>query len=211
MRMVTRLVGLISLVAATVSCGDVVRQGSSPVYMVIDILQGVRGAVQPGTPSGTLTSDVITNVTSPAPCTTDAPCPTIFSDSGSVQLHAPLKDIGATASLSPTSNNAVTINRYHVEYTRADGRDGPANYGVYVPYPFDGAITGTIPPGGNLTAGFELVRAVAKQEAPLVQLRSSSNIISSIAVVTFYGVDSVGNQLQVTGKITIEFGNFGDF
>jgi len=211
MRNATRLIGLVSLAASSVSCGDVVRQGSSPVYLVVDSLQASTGAVQPKPPSGTLISDVITNVTSPAPCTTDSPCPTIFGDSGTVQLHAPLKDIGATASLSPTSNNAVTINRYHVQYTRADGLDGPQYYGVYVPYPFDGAATGTVPPGGNLTLSFELVRSVAKQEAPLVQLRGGSNIISSIAVVTFYGVDSVGNQLQVTGKITIEFGNFGDF
>jgi hypothetical protein len=208
MRNASRLIGLVSLIAASVSCGDVVRQGSSPVYLVIDQLQGMRGAVQPGTPSATLISDVITNVTSPAPCTTDKPCPTIFGDSGLATLRAPLKDIGATASLSPTSNNEVTINRVHVEFLRADGRNTP---GVDVPYSFDNAVTGTITAGGTLSLGFELVRNVAKQESPLVQLRTNPNTISVIARVTFYGADRVGNAIQATGQLTVEFGNFGDF
>jgi hypothetical protein len=195
------------MIAATASCGDVSRQGSSPVYLVIDQLQGSRGAATPGTPSNPLISDVITNVTTPAPCTTSAPCPTVFGDTGTVTLRAPLKDIGATAALAPTSNNEVTINRLHVQYTRADGRNTP---GVDVPFGFDSAITGTITAGSTLQLGFELVRNVAKEEAPLVQLRNSSNFISALAVITFYGADRVGNSIQVTGQIQIEFGNFGD-
>ena len=208
MRNATRLIGLAVLVAANVSCGNVVRQGSSPVYLVIDLLQGIRGAVQLGTPGNPLISDVITNVTSPAPCSATSPCPTIFGDLGTVTLRAPLKDPGATASLSPTTNNEVTINRIHVEYIRADGRNTP---GVDVPYAFDSAITGTIAAGGSLALGFELVRSVAKQESPLVQLKQGSNIISAIARITFYGVDRVGNDIQTTGQLQIEFGNFGDF
>jgi hypothetical protein len=208
MRNANRLIALAALVAATVSCGDVVRQGSSPVYLVIDQLQGIRGAVTAGTPSSTLISDVITNVTTPDPCTTANPCPTIFGDNGQVILRAPLKDPGATAPLSPTTNNEVTINRVHVEYIRADGRNTP---GVDVPFAFDSAITGTIPAGGAITTGFELVRNIAKRESPLVQLKSGDNILSMIAKVTFYGADRVGNSIQVTGQIQIEFGNFGDF
>lgn len=207
MRTSIRLIGLAALIAGTVSCGDVVRQGSSPVFLVIDQLTAIRGGLSGATPSSTLISDVITNVITPAPCSADSPCPTIFGDSGSVILRAPLKDPGATAALSPTTNNEVTINRVHVAYSRADGRNTP---GVDVPFGFDNAITGTIPAGGNLTIGFELVRNVAKQESPLVQLKTSSNIVSVIATLTFYGVDRVGNAIQTTGQITIEFGNFGD-
>ena len=208
MRNATRLIGLAALVAASVSCGDVVRQGSSPVYLVIDSLQASRGAVAPGPLSDHLQSDVITNVTAPDPCTNAAPCPTVFSDSGSATLRAPLKDIGTTAPLTPTSNNEVTITRVRVEYLRADGRNTP---GTEVPYAFDSAVTGTITAGNSRTLVFELVRNVAKQESPLVQLKTSSNIVSMIAKVTFYGADRVGNSIQVTGQISIEFGNFGDF
>lgn len=210
MRNATRLIRIAALIAASVSCGDVVRQGSSPVFLVIDSLQASRGNVSPGQFATTLTSDVITDVTVPAAsCGLPLPpCSITFGDSGQVTLRAPLKDLGATTSLAPTSNNEVTITRVRVEYTRADGRNTP---GVDVPYAFDSAITGTVPAGGALTLGFELVRNVAKQEAPLAQLRTSRNIISSIAKVTFYGTDRVGNSVQVTGQISIEFGNFGDF
>jgi hypothetical protein len=199
------LLGLAALVAGSISCGDVVRDSRSPVFLVIDVLTGSRGAVTPGTGTTILISDVITNVIAPAPCSAASPCPTIFGDTGSVTLRAPLKDV---TGLAPTTNNEVTITRYHVEYTRADGRNTP---GVDVPYPFDGAATGTITAGGSLTLGFELVRNVAKQESPLAQLRTSPNIITSIARVTFYGQDRVGNNVSVTGQIQIDFGNFGDF
>ena len=208
MRIATRLIGLAAVIAASVSCGDVVRQGSSPVFLVVDLLQGTRGGGASATPSSFLLSDVITNVTSPAPCAPATPCPTIFDDTGTAVLRAPLKDPGATAALSPTTNNEVTINRVHIEYTRADGRNTP---GVDVPFPFDGAVTGTVPAGGTLTLSFELVRHVAKQESPLAQLRTSSNIITTITKVTFYGSDRVGNAISVTGQIQINFGNFGDF
>jgi hypothetical protein len=206
MRNAIKLFVLIAFVAASVSCGDVVRQGSSPVFLVIDTLTGTRGGPTPSTGTN-LTSDVITNVSAPPPCTALAPCPTVFSDSGSVTLRAPLKDIGGATTLSPTSNNEVTINRIHVEYTRADGRNTP---GVDVPFAFDGAATGTITAGGTLTLGFELVRIVAKREAPLAQLVTSSNFITCIARVTFSGQDRTGNALSVTGLIQITFGNFGD-
>ena len=209
MRKPRRLIGLAALVAATISCGDVVRSGSSPVYLVIETMLGIRGAVTPGTPSASLASDVITNVTSPPPCTPATPCPTIFSDSGTVTLRAPLRNLGGgVAPTGPTTNNEVTITRYHVDYIRADGRNTP---GVDVPYSFDGATTGTVPANGILNLSFMLVRNAAKEESPLVQLVSSANLISVIGRVTFYGQDRVGNNVNVTGEIFITFGNFGDF
>jgi hypothetical protein len=208
MRSATRLFGLAALLAASVSCGDAVRQGSSPVYLAIDSLTAIRGGPTTGTPSSTLISDVITVVTTGGTCSIANPCPTIFGDSGSATLRAPLKDLGATAPLTPTSNNDVTITRVHIEYVRADGRN---TQGVDVPYAFDSAVTGTIPAGGTTTIGFELVRNAAKEEAPLAQLRTSNNFISAIAMITFYGVDRAGNNLTATGQLTVEFGNFGDF
>jgi hypothetical protein len=207
MRNVIRLVVLVAASAAAASCGDVVRQGSSPVYLVIDQMQGIRGGPTTGQAASTLISDVITNVTQPAPCSTASPCPMIFGDSGAVTLRAPLKDIGSNNQLAPTTNNEVTITQYHVRFIRSDGRNVE---GVDVPFAFDGAVTGTVPAGGTLTIGFELVRNVAKQESPLAQLRVSPNVINAIAEVTFYGRDRVGNSISATGQIGVEFGNFGD-
>jgi hypothetical protein len=109
--------------------------------------------------------------------------------------------------VAPSANNVVTLNRYHVAYRRADGRNTP---GVDVPYPFDGAITLSVAGGGAATGTFEIVRHVAKLETPLVQLQSNGTVISTLADVTFYGTDRVGNDVNVTGSIQINFGNFAD-
>lgn len=209
MRHLTKLAGAIAALGVSVSCGNVVRQGRAPVYVVIDSLQASRGAATAGTPSGFLLSDVQTLVTSPAPCTTTAPCRTVFNDTGVVILRVSPKDIGTVAApAAPSTNNDVTITRYRVTFRRADGRNTP---GVDVPYGFDGAVTGTIAVGGTLSLGFELVRHVAKGESPLVQLIASQAIISTIADITFYGRDQVGNDVNVTGSLLVDFGNFGDF
>lgn len=191
------LAALATVVTATVSCGDVVRSSRSPVMLVINSI--TTGAAN----SGTLLSDVIRNVTSPAPCSTTNPCPTTFNDSAAVSLALIMKD----ATAAPSSNNGVTITRYRVEYRRADGRNTP---GVDVPYAFDGVATLTIPAGGTGSMVFELVRHVAKEESPLVQLVTNPNIISTITNVTFFGTDRVGNDVSATGSISIDFGNFGD-
>jgi hypothetical protein len=209
MQRVTRLFTATALVAASVSCGSVVREGRAPVYLVIDRLEAIRGAPTAGTPTSNLVSDVVTVVTSGGACTLTAPCATFFGDSGTVTLRAPLKDVvTATTPAAPTTNNEVTITRYRVEYTRADGRNTP---GVDVPYPFDGGVTGTIPANGSVTLGFVLVRTTAKQESPLIQLQVNPGVITTLTKVTFYGKDRVGNDVSVTGLIHIDFGNFGDF
>jgi len=207
MRSTVRFIGVAAIVAASVSCGDVVRTGRSPVYLVINTLQAAQGN-HPTTLASNLLSDVITNVSSPAPCSTTNPCPTVFNDLGSAQLRLSLKDIGSPSTPSqPTSNNDVTITRIHINYRRADGRNTP---GVDVPYPWDAAATVTVPASGNATMAFELVRHAAKEESPLIQLRSNPSVINTITEVTFYGRDQAGNEVQATGLIQIDFGNFGD-
>jgi len=199
MRRVLRTAASIAIVAASASCGDVVRQGRSPVYMVVDLFHVASGgSSSPTMHSAPLLSDVLTKGS-------------IFDDIGEVTLKISPKDIGlGTTATLPSLNNEVTLTRYHVEYVRADGRNTP---GVDVPYPFDGAISGTIPANGTLIIGFELVRHSAKLESPLVQLQNIQtdlSIIATIANVTFYGQDQAGNVVSVTGSISVNFGNFAD-
>lgn len=195
-----------ALATAAVGCGDVVREGRSPMFLVIDALEAQAGGS--GSFTGTLQSDLITNVTSPAPCTPTRPCPTIFSDVGRVTLHSSSKDITTAGTIAaPSSNNQITINRYRVDYRRADGRNVP---GVDVPYGFEGAATVTVPINGTAAVAFELVRHVAKEEAPLSQVLANDVVLSTIADVTFYGQDLVGNDVAVRGSLLVDFGNFGD-
>ncbi len=196
-----RRLSAIALALATAACGDLVRGSRAPVFLVIDSLQARPGNATQF--SGTLASDVLTNVTTPAPCAPATPCPTVFNDVGQATLILALKDV----SVAPTTNNQVTITRYRVAYRRADGRN---TQGLDVPFAFDGAVTVTIPPTSSSAVGFEIVRHVAKQEAPLVELIANGKIISTIADVTFYGRDQVGNDVSATGSILIDFGNFGD-
>jgi hypothetical protein len=201
MRIINRILAVAAMAVAATSCGDVVRQGRAPVYLVIDLLQG---ASSPSTTlAANIASDVITFVTTGGTCTIANPCVTYYSDPGQVSLRLAAKDI----SVAPTSNNDVTITRVHVAYRRSDGRNVQ---GVDVPFAFDGATTGTVPATGTLSMGFMLVRNEAKLESPLVQLQSNGIIITTVADVTFYGRDRVGNDISVTGSIQIDFGNFGD-
>ena len=208
MRHFTKIAVLSALAVASASCGDVARSGRAPVFLVIESLTAAAGGTTSTTASNFLQSDVLRLVTTPDPCTATSPCPTIYSDSGTATFHLSLKDIGTTAvPTSPSSNNQVTLNRYHVSYRRADGRN---TQGVDVPYAFDGAATVTVPVGNAAGVSFELVRHVAKGETPLVQLVNNGVIITTIADVTFYGQDLVGNEIQATGSIQVDFGNFGD-
>jgi hypothetical protein len=190
------------LLGATVSgCGDFVRQGAGPTQAIVVMLEGASGA-DPAKFGNTLSSDVITYVKK----TIDGAeirVPTIFGDSGRVTVAAEMKNVAT----EPTTTNSVTFTRYRVTYARADGRNTP---GVDVPFPFDSAVTFTVIPGSTFQAGFDLVRNVAKSEAPLVQLATNQDLITVIAQVTFYGKDHAGNDVSASGNIGITFGNFGD-
>jgi hypothetical protein len=194
----------LALAAMAAGCGDVATSSRGPSILVIDSLTAASGA-QPDELGGTLDSDVITNVREPKPCSDTEPCPTVFSDVGQVKLSLTAKD--QASATGPSDLNAVTITRYRVEFSRTDGHNLP---GVDVPYAFDSAMTFTVTPADGGAMGFELVRHVSKQEAPLLALRTSHNIISTIAKVTFFGTDQAGNVVSATGSIGIAFGNFAD-
>ena len=198
--------GICAVVAAMAAsgCGDVATGSRASSILVIDSLSAASGA-EPGKYGGTLNSDVTTNVTEPPPCSDTSPCAVVFPDLGQVSLSLTAKNQASTT--APTALNAVTITRYRVEFTRTDGHNTP---GVDVPYGYDSAVTITVVPGETATTGFELVRHVAKQEAPLLALKSSHNIISTIANITFYGTDQSGNVVNATASIGIAFGNFAD-
>ena len=203
----SKLLILAAAVASSVSCGDFVRQGRAPVILVIKSFAAASGADDTKF-GGTLFSDVITNRTSPDPCSDTTPCPTVWADPGLVTMGLQFKDLGSLGvAAEPSLTNTVTINRYRVEYRRADGRNTP---GVDVPYPFDSAVTFTVPGDEDVTAGFNLVRHAAKEEAPLRALVDNGLIISTIATVTFYGRDQAGNEVSASANIGIDFGNFAD-
>jgi hypothetical protein len=194
----------LSALLFTTSCGDKVLQGKGASYLIVSLLQGASG-VKPTEFSTVVESDVAKWVKPQSGSSTD-PVPTIFEDMGQVTLRMAMKD--PTSAVGPTDTNTITIERYHVDYVRSDGRN---TQGVDVPYSFDGAVTGNVDAGGTSLV-FVLVRAQAKMEAPLMALRlgGGASIISTIAQVTFYGHDQAGNAVSVTGTLSINFSDWAD-
>jgi hypothetical protein len=185
--------GLLAAVLAAASCGDVSRQGTGSSYLIISQLEAARGD-EPNRFGNTLNSDVVTIVDD---------SPSIFNDLARARLRLGMKDATIT---SPSTANFITLNRYHVKYVRADGRNTP---GVDVPYPFDGGVTATVSDAETAVV-VEVVRHIAKVEAPLGALARNLVIISTIAEITFYGTDQTGREVSVTGQMLIDFGNFAD-
>jgi hypothetical protein len=186
-----RLAGAALVLLATVSCGELSRQGSASTYLIVSSLEAASGA-EPSNFSGNLSSDVVTVVDD---------VPTVFADGAQVTFTLATKDPGVATS----PQNFITIDRYRVRYLRTDGRN---TEGVDVPYGFDGAFTATV--GSSTTAGFTLVRVQAKGESPLRALAQNGGVISTIAEVTFYGQDQTGRAVTVSGKISVNFANWGD-
>jgi hypothetical protein len=189
--------GALAVLAAVIAlaqagCGDVVRQGQGAAYLVIDRLEGAKGGSSSAEFGTVLASDVRTNGG-------------VFEDVGRVSIRLAPKNVTG----NPLStNNDVTVTRYRVAFRRSDGRNQP---GVDVPYAFEGGATFTVHEGG-VSAGFTLVRLQAKLEPPLVQLEGLGGalVISTLADVTFYGRDQVGNEVNVTGTIGVNFADWAD-
>jgi hypothetical protein len=186
-----RMAGAAVLLLSTIACGDLSRQGTASTYLILTSLEAASGA-DPGEFAGTLASDVITLVDE---------SPTVFADNAEVSFALATKDPGAATS----PQNFITIDRYRVRYIRSDGRNVE---GVDVPYGFDGAFTVTV--SGTATVGFTLVRVQAKGEAPLQALAANNGVISTIAEVTFFGQDQTGRAVTVSGRISVNFANWGD-
>jgi hypothetical protein len=181
---------------ASASCGSA-REGTGTSFLIIDNME--FSEIGDSTSFvGNALSDVVTVVDD---------VPTTFNDLARVTFRIGLKDPGPAASPSaPTQSQWITVNRYHVRYFRADGRNVQ---GVDVPYEFDGAFTATV--GAiNPQPVFTYVRHTAKGEAPLAALRTNGVILTMIAEITFYGQDQTGHEVSASARVSVEFGNFGD-
>jgi hypothetical protein len=202
------IAAIIVLAAAGAGCTKKQLEGESSAYAVVDGVFAAAG-VRPTDFAGYLSSDVLTyvkkNINGEQVCV-----PTIFEDSGRATMHIGLKDPGALdLPLIPSPSNTITFTRYRINYRRADGRNVP---GVDVPHPIDGGMTLALV-GGNVSIGqLTVVRAQAKQEAPLKALIGSGGAISiaTIGEVTFYGSDQSGREVVAEGFISITFADWGD-
>ncbi len=176
---------------SSVSCGgELLRTGRSPVYIIVNTVAAANGNT-PGSTSAFLLSDV------------RADDGTVWNDNVTVDMQIDQKNPTAT----PSTMNAVTLTRYHVEYRRTDGRNTP---GVDVPYAFDGALAGTLFLGGSFAPSFEIVRHQAKREPPLSSIVGGGGLryLDVIAMITIYGRDQNGNEIKAETQMDIHFADF---
>jgi hypothetical protein len=196
------------VLAASVSCGNLAETGRAPTLVVVDLLEAASGA-DPGNMGGFLLSDVQTLVEQNVGGS-NVRVPVIFNDVARATMHLIPKDVGnGQNAIAPTPwANLVTINRYHIAFIRADGRNTP---GVDVPFPLDGAVTATLSQTPTVVP-FEIVRHQQKLEQPLRSLASFGGrlFISTIAEITFYGADQAGNAVQAKATISVSFSDYAD-
>jgi hypothetical protein len=199
---------VLAVLVGLAGCTNAQLQGESSVLPVLDELVGAPG-VRPTEFAGYLTSDVLTYVRK----TLDDQqvcVPTVFQDAGRAVFRLALKNPGsADLPTIPSPANTITFTRYRVVYRRADGRNTP---GIDVPYGFDGGMALTISGDTASVAQLALVRAQAKEEAPLRGLigGGGARTISTIAEVTFYGTDRAGRPVSATGYIDVHFSDWAD-
>ena len=194
--------GAVLCLLGSLSCNDLVLTGSSSTILVIERIGAAGGGTNDDPIPTLLDSDVLFCNPTLVP-----PTCSVFPDIARVTTRLAFKAPGTSeAPSSPTSANWVTITGYRVVYRRTDGRATP---GVDVPYPFEGGMTMTTIDIG--TAEFTLVRAQAKLESPLLELRNLGGALalSVIAEITFYGHDQTGAEISAVGTIGINFADFG--
>ena len=111
--------------------------------------------------------------------------------------------------VDPTFLNDVVLIRYRVTYKRSDDRNTP---GVDVPYPFDEGMNIKVAANSQSSAGITIVRAAAKLEKPVIDLRYGyhEGVISTIAELEFWGNDLAGRGVYTKGYLEALFANWAD-
>lgn len=191
---------------AAPACSSFLTKDAASSYLVINSLGASTGR-EPDKVVGALDSDVLTYVKKDDGSGKQVLVPTIFEDNLVATFSLGMKNPGSVETPNaPSTNNFITVQRYHVQFIRSDGRN---TEGVDVPYAFDGAITLTV--GGDaVKTAMILVRVQSKSEAPLKAFVGKVGALSTIAEITFYGKDQTGREVTVVGRISVNFADWGD-
>jgi len=130
---------------------------------------------------------------------------TVTDDPAVVTLTA--KTLDPNPLLGVSHYNGIIVDRYVVSYFRSDGKN---QEGVDVPYSFEGALSALVEIDSQVDISFVLVRAVAKLEPPLINLRDGrgEGQLKVTAKIDFYGKDTIGNGVKATGYLTIFFAEY---
>jgi hypothetical protein len=109
---------------------------------------------------------------------------------------------------APNVPSAVIIKSYEVRYSRTDGR---STEGVDVPYRITGNLTWAVDVANSGTSIFplEVVRRQAKLEPPLSSIFQAT-LLTVMAEITLYGETVSGDRVSASGRLQIDFADYGD-
>jgi hypothetical protein len=109
---------------------------------------------------------------------------------------------------APNVPSAVILKSYEVRYYRTDGR---GTEGVDVPYRITGNLTLAVDvaESGTVTFPLEVVRRQAKVEPPLSSIYQTA-LLTVMAEVTIYGETVSGQAVSASGRLQIDFADYGD-
>ena len=137
----------------------------------------------------------------------------VAPDAVSVSLY--LRNTNRNAGVPvPNLVQAVIVERYEVRYYRSDGRNAE---GVDVPYRISGNVTIAldVASSGTVDVPIEVVRAQAKLEPPLRNLRAvgtdlggSALVLTCFAEITLHGKTLAGQAVTASGRLQIDFADW---
>ncbi len=109
---------------------------------------------------------------------------------------------------APNVPSAVILKSYEVRYSRTDGR---GTEGLDVPYRITGNLTLAVDVqnSGTTTFSLEVVRRQAKVEPPLSSIFQAA-LLTVMADITVYGETVSGQSVSASGRLQIDFADFGD-
>jgi len=195
---ILKILVVLPLILTFFSCNPIENETTSASRLIVENLMGTS---MEGEDANYLQSDVLYQ--DPA----DPTITTIYADPANVTFRAQLLDPDSVT--GPSYLNDVTITRYVVTYTRSDGKN---TEGVDVPYSFEGSLSVQVGIDSTASVAFIIVREVAKNERPLVDLvyGTEEGVIQTTARVDFFGHDQANRKVQATGYLTVFFANYAN-
>lgn len=164
------------------------------------------GCGKPGDISNNLTNCVvtITSINGGKPFQSDVLTDGFASDDVvtlevTSEFRAPEDD--PTAPDGPSVFDTITFHTYQVTHYRSDGGPNPAS--------FTAGMALVLAPDSEDSIDLVVVRAFDKHRSPLEELRDDGEIFTT-TVIILYGTDGNGNDIMVSGSITISYANFLD-
>ena len=195
---ILKILVILPLILTFFTCNPIENETKSASRLIIE---GLVGTDMEGTEANYLQSDVLYEDPQ------DPTSTTIYADAAKVIFRAELLDPNSVT--GPSYMNNITVTRYVVTYTRSDGKNSE---GVDVPYTFEGYLSTQVAIDSTSTISFIIVREVAKNEPPLVDLvfGTEEGVIEATAKVDFYGHDQANRNVHATGYLTIFFANYAN-